>query len=146
MAYEFKPWKSPSRTGNGRPRISTERFDFRAEDLIVESGGPQDHRTAIITHKPTGITVEGHDARNPTSLVGARKDAMRKLKEQITGLAPDAYIAPPRIGDTYTDRQWMAIKAYFAEFPAKTPARMVVPAKLANEAIGWYNAQQGKNT
>lgn len=64
----------------GRKRITTNGFQFRYEDLIIETYGGLHDRLAIITHKPTGLVAEGHDPAYPGSRVGARKMALENLR------------------------------------------------------------------
>lgn len=75
--------------GRGRPRRvtwDTQRFNVRAEDLIIETTGAQTHARCVITHKPTGITVEGHNPEFPGSPLAARKEAMFLLVEKLEEL------------------------------------------------------------
>lgn len=75
--------------GRGRPRRvtwDTQRFNLRAEDLIIETFGGLENRTAVITHKPSGITVEGHNPDFPGSRLAARKEAMFNLMEKLEEL------------------------------------------------------------
>lgn len=75
--------------GRGRPRRvtwDTERFDVKAEDLTVETRGAQTYAVCYITHKPTGIRVEGHNDEFPGSILAARKEAMYLLVEALEKL------------------------------------------------------------
>lgn len=59
---------------------------MKAEDIIVESWGSQSHAVCAITHKPTGIRIEGHDDRYPGSILAAKKEAMYLLMDELEKL------------------------------------------------------------
>lgn len=138
----YKYHRTPDPKGRGRPRVVNEYFGFRVEDLAVESYGGLENALVVITHIPTGTVVEGRSLENPGSHLAARREAMRLLKEKLTGVSPTDVVPGALVGVAYTEQQWMAIKAFYAEFPERTPAKLATSAKLANEAIDWYNARQ----
>lgn len=82
--------KNPDPFGSGRPRRAytenDQRFHFDPEDLIVATSGGIYNRTAVITHIPSGIVVEGHDPNFPGSRMAARQTAMRNLKKKLEEL------------------------------------------------------------
>lgn len=136
--------KSPDPKGRGRPRTVSERFDFLAEDLIVETYGDYSHREVWITHRPTATKVVGHDPACPGSALAARKMAMHLLKEAVYGVPADAYVPPAVAGQKITDAQRAAVEAYLAENPKLKSPDLVLTAKFVNECIAWYNDKNGK--
>lgn len=140
--YKRKGTSDPK--GRGRPRYVAERFNIRAEDLIVESRVSKAGAFITITHKPTGIVVDGNDPKYPNRPLAARLAMMRLLHEKLTGIRPEDVVPPAFVGIPYTEQQWVAIKAFYAEFPVRTPANLATSAKLANEAIAWYNERQAE--
>jgi hypothetical protein len=80
---------SPDTKGRGRPRRitwDTDRFDIKATDLIIETRGAQTYALCTITHKPTGIVVEGHNDEWPGSPDAARREAMYLLRDELEKL------------------------------------------------------------
>lgn len=73
----------------GRPRSSPvpeEFFDFKVEDLIIESDHDSDlyWDRVVITHKPTGIVVEGvnKDEYSHAKFIAKRR-ALRELQIRV---------------------------------------------------------------
>lgn len=78
-----KSLKSPDRKKRGRPLEHHETFNFPVGDLIVKTEGGQIYTQTVITHKPTGITVTGHDEKHPGSEFAAKYKAMLLLKKAV---------------------------------------------------------------
>lgn len=85
--------KNPRADNGGRPRRAykenDERFHFDPEDLIVATYGGIYNRTAVITHIPSGLVVDGHDPNFPGSRMAARQTAMRNLKKKLEELGEE---------------------------------------------------------
>ena len=136
--------KSPDKKGRGRPRTVSERFDFLAEDLIVETYGDYTHREVWITHKPSGVTVKGHNPDHPGSALAARKHAMHLLKEAVYGVPADAYVQPMYAGEEITAPQRAAVEAYLVEHPKLKSPDLALTAKFVNDCVAWYNEKNSK--